>query len=298
MRRRAFLTVAASLAVIAGLDGSANPATPPGFLGAFTWRMDDARFGGISGIEVDPDGGDFLVLSDRATLISGRFRRDGDGRIAGIASGPVQPLKGKGDLPMQGPRADSEGLALGADGAIYVSFEGAARVLRYPRIGGSPENLPSAADFRRMQTNSALEALAIAPDGVLYTLPERSGATDKPFAVYRLRQGTWDKRLAIARRGPFLPVAADIGPDGRFYLLERDFRGLAGFASRLRRFDLGAKALSGEVTLLETPSGLHDNLEGLSVWRDAAGRLTATMISDDNFNFLLRTQIVEYRLPD
>jgi hypothetical protein len=89
-----------------------------------------------------------------------------------------------------------------------------------------------------------------------------------------------------------------VGPDGRFYVLERDFRGLAGFASRLRRFDFGDNALTNEVTLIETPTGLHDNLEGLSIWRDENGRLTATMIADNNFSFLLPNQIVEYRLPD
>ena len=43
---------------------------------------------------------------------------------------------------------------------------------------------------------------------------------------------------------------------------------------------------------------IRDSLEGLSVWRDANGRLTATMIADNNFSFFLRNQIVEYRLPD
>jgi hypothetical protein len=93
-------------------------------------------------------------------------------------------------------------------------------------------------------------------------------------------------------------VAADFGPDGRFYVLERDFRALGGFSSRLRRFELGTDGLTGEAILLETPFALHDNLEGLSVWRDDQGVLRATMISDDNFIFVQQTQIVEYRLPD
>lgn len=298
MRRRAFLAVTAGLVLLAGLDGSANPASPPGFLGAFTWRMDDDHFGGFSAIEVHADGREFIALSDRGRFTTGQLLRDGQGRIAGVEAQPLQALKGKGDAPLQGLRVDSEGLALAPDGSIYVSFEGAARVLHYPRIGGSAENLPTPADFRAMQINSALEALAIGRDGTLYTLPERSGGLDRPFPVYRFRNGKWDKKLSIPRRGAFLAVSADIGPDGRFYLLERDFRGLAGFASRLRRFDLGARGLTGEVTLIETAAGLHDNLEGLSVWRDGKGHLIATMISDDNFNYFLRTQIVEYRLPD
>lgn len=95
-----------------------------------------------------------------------------------------------------------------------------------------------------------------------------------------------------------MPVAADFGPDGRLYLLERDFRGIGGFASRLRRFDLTERGFDGETTLFQTPFSLHDNLEGLSIWRDAQGGLRATMISDDNFLFVQQTQIVEHRLPD
>lgn len=298
MRRRAFFALTAGLLALAGLDGAANPAAPPEFLGDYTWRMADKRFGGFSGIEVYPNGLDFIALSDRAVITTGRFIRDADGRITGVVAQPLQGLKGKGAAVLQGPRADSEGLALAPDGSIYVSFEGAARVLHYPKIGGSAENLPNARDFATMQLNASLEALAIGADGTLYTLPERTGNPDLPYPVYRFRNGKWDKTLTVPRRDAFLPVGADIGPDGRFYLLERDFRGLSGFASRLRRFDLGAKGLTGEVTLFETPAGLHDNLEGVSIWRDDQGRLTATMIADDNFNFLLRTQIVEYRLPD
>jgi hypothetical protein len=61
---------------------------------------------------------------------------------------------------------------------------------------------------------------------------------------------------------------------------------------------LGAKSFDKGEILLETPVGLYDNLEGVSIWRDDAGHLTATMVSDDNFAFFLRSEIVEYRLPD
>jgi len=104
-------------------------------------------------------------------------------------------------------------------------------------------------------------------------------------------------RLALPRIGVFRPVAADFGPDGRFYLLERRFHGPGGFSSRLRRFDLGPKGFSSGQVLLQTKAGRHDNLEGLSIWRGPDG-LRATMISDDNFLFMQVTEIVEYRLPD
>ena len=151
-------------------------------------------------------------------------------------------------------------------------------------------------DFAGLPQNGALEALAVGAGQVLYALPEDPPTPD--FPVYRWADGVWDTRLSVTRQGPFLPVAADIGPDGRLYLLERDFRGSGGFANRLRRFDLTEAGLVNELTLIVTPLGWYDNLEGLSVWQDKAGRLRATLISDDNFFALQETQIIEFALPD
>lgn len=286
------------MVLIAGLEGSASPTPPPGFLNTWAWSMEDPRFGGLSGLEIAENGLDFILLSDRGAITSGQLSRDAQGHITAVSAQPFQLLKAHGLAVLQAARADSEGLALAPDGSVFVSFEGAARVLHYPRLGGSAENLPVAPDFRRMQLNAALEALAIAPDGMLYTLPEQTAQHDQPFPVYRFRNDQWENKLTIPREGSFLPVGADFGPDGRFYLLERDFRGLSGFASRLRRFTLTDAGFVDAKTLLETPVGLHDNLESVSIWRDAAGHLTASMVSDDNFNLLLRTEIAEYRLPD
>lgn len=298
MRSSAFVAVTAGLVLLVGLDGSANPAVQPGFLDAYTWRMDDPEFGGFSGFALMPNGQDFVALSDRVAFTTGRINRDAEGRISNIDAQPMTPLKGPGMRPLTELQADSEGLAIAPDGSFFVSFEGDARIMHYQNLAGPAEKVPSHPDFRWMQLNSSLESVTVAPDGTLYTVPERSGNGEVPFPVYRYRGGKWDKTLSIPRRDAYLPVEADIGPDGRFYLLERDFRGFSGFSSRLRRFDLGDTALTGEVTLIETPAGLHDNLEGLSVWRDDRGHLVATMISDNNFTFLLRNQIVEYRLPD
>jgi len=74
-------------------------------------------------------------------------------------------------------------------------------------------------------------------------------------------------------------------------VLERDFVGL-GFRSRVRRFAMDG---TDEVTLLETGLLKHDNLEGISVWQDHEA-LVMTLISDDNFRGLQKTEIVEYLL--
>ncbi|SHJ05954.1 hypothetical protein SAMN05444417_2731 [Wenxinia saemankumensis] len=257
---------------------------------AFVWSDPDPDFGGFSAIHVFPGGERFLALSDRARLVEGRFRRDAAGWITGVERGPLTPLQDENGDPLDAPRSDSEGIAVGPSGEVYISFEGIARIRVEDDGSGLPRRLPRHPDFAGMQPNSSLEALAIGPDGALYTIPERSGRADRPFPVYRYRGGTWDIPFSIPRRGPYLVVGADIGPDGRLYVLERDFTGL-GFRSRLRRFDLSGGA---EEVLME--SAEFDNLEGISVW-ERDGALVATMIADDNQRWFQRTEIVELPLP-
>lgn len=296
MHKRPLFALILGFALIGGLQGSASPPLPAGFLQSFRWTLDDPNFGGLSAINLWPDGQRFLAISDKGMFVEGMIERGADGAISGVASGPLRPLLARGSAGLAKGRTDSEGLAVAADGRVFISFEGVARVLEYDRISGSAGNLPAHPDFARMQINSALEALAVDAAGTLYTLPERSGQVDKPFPVYRFRDGVWDQPFGLPRRGGFLAVDADVGPDGRFYLLEREFQGLAGFASRVRSFALSDDGLTDERVEMESATGQHDNLEGLSVWRDAAGELRMTMVSDDNFNFFQTTEVVEYRV--
>jgi hypothetical protein len=296
MQRRAGVGLTAAAFLLLNLQGSAAPAEPAGFLSAFRWVTDDPLLGGLSGIEVSPDGSRFVVLSDRGAIAEGQFLRDGSGRITGIDAAPFALLKGDGDAPLRAGRTDSEGIAWLEDGTILVSFEGVARVLSYAGVNSPAVNLPRVGEFRAMQENSSLEALAVDAAGQVYTLPERSGNEVRPFPVY-VYDGKWRQPFDIPREGAFLPVGADFGPDGRLYLLERNFLGLGGFASRVRAFAVEGDRLASGETVLETTAGTHDNLEGLSVWQDSAGAIRLTMVSDDNFKFYLRQEIVEYVLP-
>lgn len=284
--------------LVLGLQGSASQTLPDGLVGAFPWRMDDPNFGGLSAIELADDGLSFLALSDRGAWTRGQITRDSEGRIIAVDARPMRFLRGRFEAPLDDGRNDSEGLAVAADGTLYVSFENIARVLRYDTIDGPAQNLISPREFSRMQRNSALEALAIGPDGTLYTLPERSGKLDRPFPVWRYRDGVWDQPFGLRRDGGYLAVGADFGPDGRLYLLERELHGLAGFSSRVRSFAVSDMALSDERTDLKTQPGQHDNLEGISVWRGPDGAIWLTMVADDNFKFFQSTEIVEYRIGD
>lgn len=276
--------------------GGPTPSDPALVLDArVVWRANDPRFGGFSALAVEDGGTRLLAISDRASWATARMVRS-DGRLTGATLTGLGPLRAMSGDPLVDDEVDAEGLAAGPDGALYLSFEAFHRIRRYPRIDGPAEAVPSHPDFAGLQTNSALEALAIDATGTIYAIPERSGDLARPFPVYRLRDGRWDSGLSLRRDGMFLVAGADFGPDGRLYVLERDFRWYAGFATRIRSFIVGEDSLADELTLLQTGFGDLDNMEGISVWRDQTGQTRITMISDDNFLPIQKTLLVEYIL--
>lgn len=268
-------------------NGSDAPAR---FLDAHTWQVEDADFGGFSALHLSDDGVGMIAVSDRGTILHGRLERQGDA-ITGVQIDEFTALRTDRSAGPPSTR-DSEGLAVAPDGTTYVSFEGITRVLRLSSDGPATR-LPDHPAFAELPANAALEALAIDGEGRLYTLPEKSGGWQQPFPVWRFDGTDWQKVFDITRTTGFLPVGADFGPDGAFYVLERGFNGI-GFRTRVRRFDMPASGTrSGEV-LFSAPVLRHDNLEGISVWHDTQGRTRLSMISDDNFRVLQRTEIVEY----
>lgn len=284
------------LALGAALFCAQNLAAETQYVGSHLWRSNDPLHGGFSGLEISNDGLNFTVLSDSGSLATGVFLRSDAQEIQDVETLYLQPLKDTDSDTLRQYLNDSEGLAIAPNGDIYTSFEAEHRVWLYETASSRAKDLPRHPDFKTMQNNSSLEALAITPEGHLLTVPERSGGETVPFPVYRFDGSTWDVPYTIPRRGNYLPVGMDVGPDGKLYLLERWFRGI-GFSSRVRRFEFENDTLGNETTLLETKLGAHDNLEGIAVWHDGVD-IRLTMISDDNFKPFQVTEFVEYRVID
>lgn len=289
------LAIALGSALLLGWQVSATPEGAAQLVSSTTWQQSEEWFGGFSGIEVSEDGQGFTALTDSGRLVTGTFDRQA-GVITAVHTQNNLPLMdANGAIRYEADR-DTEGLAVATNGPLYVSFEGRHQVFSYEDAQQRGTGLRRHVDFLKMQRNGSLEALAIDAADRLYTLAEAPTSAGADLPVYRFDHGMWSHVFTLPAHGGFRPVGADFGPDGRFYLLERKFSGL-GFRTRVRAFELDDTKILREETLLVTSLGTHTNLEGLAVWKDDAGQIRLTMVSDDNFLFYLKTEIVEYRLP-
>lgn len=290
--RRHLLTLAGAAALsVPALAARAiieRPAT------VVTWQGGGPFFGGFSALELTADRMQALAISDRGFAVRARLFRDAAGALTGIEKLDHFPLRDRDGAPVQGGRADSEGMDLRPDGRLLVSFEGGrrSRVMRHADPRAPAQALPQHPDWATLPGNGGLEALAVDDDGAVFTIPETT--RNATFPLYRHDRAGWVVIAELPVLDGFAPVGADFGPDGALYLLERKFT-LAFFATRISR--LRPRAWARREILVETGYGVLDNHEGLSITRDAAGQLWATTISDDNQSRFQRTEIAEFPLP-
>lgn len=252
---------------------------------AYELTASDEAFGGISGLLVKGDR--VVAITDRAHWITG-------GVSPPFADARIAPMTDRGGRAYGKPRNDSEGLTL-VGRRLWVSFERDHRLL-YLNDDGQMDGLVRDVAWRALQANGGLEALATLPDGRLLALGEEP--VDGAFALTIVGRdgGLIHGRLPQTSR--HLITGADLGPDGRLYILFRHWSLATGTSIRLRRYRLTSEgwpdpASAETLAAFESDSGI-DNMEGLALWRDDQGRLRVWMISDDNFSLAQRTLLLDF----
>jgi hypothetical protein len=191
---------------------------------------------------------------------------------------------------------DAEGLTwLGA--RLAVSFERDDRVMSLRDSGRLGATIQPRA-FEPLPFNKGLEALASLPDGRLIALAE--GADDGGVPVFLIDLAGVVTEARLPRVGSHSVTGADIGPDGRLYLVLRDYSLLAGVSIRVMRYRLGADGLplaaSAEtLAAFEADSGI-DNMEAISLERGPDGGIRLWLISDDNFRWPQRTLLLRFEV--
>jgi hypothetical protein len=286
----------AALALVCGLTGPGAAEQPAQFIGQYHWTNPAGWFGGFSALSIQAQGTQLIAVSDAGRLVRGTVSRT-KGQITGVNIRSTARLPDMNGRPLRKKRTDAEGLAIGANGTLYISFEQFHLVRSYSsRIVplGVIEPLPA---FKAFRPNAGFEALAIDRHGHLFALPERPRSARTGFQVYRHDGQRWTHAFRIRKQQRYLAVSAEFGPDGQFYLLERRIT-LLGFQSRIRRWTLVDGQPQNETIILKTNPGQFDNLEGMSLWRDIQGRLRITLVSDDNFRSFQTTELVEFAINE
>jgi hypothetical protein len=267
------------------------------------------EFGGLSAIRVQPDGENFIALTDKAWWLKGRIVYDGT-RPAGIADAQMAAMRGPDGLTLASRRwYDTEAIA--QDGrTLYVAIERVNRIVRfdYGKDGllarGQPIEAPAA--VRSLPYNKGIEALVFVPHdlplgGALIAISERGLDREGNILAF-LIGGPRPGGFTVKRRADFDISDAALLPAGDILVLERKFSWTSGLFIRIRRIklaDVWPGALVDGAILLEADLGYAiDNMEGLSVHRGASGETVLTLVSDDNFSALQRTLLLQFVLVE
>ena len=277
------------------------------FRGGIELLSTQQGFGGLSALRVDADGEGFVAISDRGRWLRGRLVYTA-GIVSGVADMEMAPMLGADGKPLAlRGWFDTESLA--EDGGIfYVGIERVNQIVRfdYGKDGFSARGEPIAVspEIKSLPYNRGLEAMAFVPrdmplGGTLIAISER-GLDEAGNIRAFLIGGPSPGNFSFARSKDFEITGAIVIPSRELLILERSFSLLRGAGMRIRRFPLTAikpgAVLQGTVVFEADRNYQIDNMEGIAVHRSRQGETVLTLLSDDNFNPLQRTILLQFTL--
>jgi hypothetical protein len=269
-----------------------KPGDPP--CGTWTWvagfdltSPDTSRLHGLSDLKLIGD--KLWAVSDEGDLLQARLVLDARDAPTGLADAQLTSLTDLDGHPISGHKleADSEGLAILANGDRLVSFERNHRIWLYPARGGPPRPAPSPAVA--FPDNDGMEALAQDP---------ARGAD--AYVVGSEDDGrTWLCRLSSGcQEGPQVPLPKEFAltavtrlSGGRSAWLLRAFDVAHGARAEVLVTDAAMREI--DHLRLERPATV-DNMEGIAAVERPGGAIRFYLIADDNFSKAERTLLLAY----
>lgn len=274
------------------------------FVGGLQVSSGNEDFGGFSGLEVSGDRA--FLISDQGGYVRARLVHE-NGRFTGLAEAEIGSLFPDGRSRKK--VSDVEDIAFDParpERGVVVRERQANALLGFRLQDGEAvdfEPMVVGAENRILRSNKGLESVAYAPAsspaaGQIVAIAERPprGETNIPGWIAGLG------KFAIVRHDDFDVSSARFLANGDLVLLERRFSPAWGIAMRLRRIAgdtvrVGA-TLDGDYILDAGMTSPIDNMEGLAVSLDSAGRTILTLVSDDNFSLFQRTLILQFALAE
>jgi hypothetical protein len=282
------------------------------FRGGLVMTSDHSAFGGLSGIDIEADGKNIVMVSDQGHWLTCQLAYQGNAP-SGLGDVRIGPIRGLGGRVLTKTRdQDAEACAILdgnlSRGTVLIAFERNHRIGRYPiidRVIQPPTGfLKMPAEARQMKSNQGLEAVAVLRGGPLkgtvIGISERFPSADGHHVGWLWINGE-PQRFGLANIGGFDITDVNSLVDGTVLILERRFRWTEGVKMQLRLVkpsELQPGALVQGEILLSADMGYDiDNMEGLGVHRTPKGETILTLISDDNFNtFLQRNILLQFAL--
>ncbi len=286
------------------------------FLRGSVLTSPDERFGGISSLTISEDGDAIIAVTDAGVWLTAALTTDTAGTLT-LGEVRLEPIRGIGGRRLTGKRdADAEALAEvpGKPGHYLVGFERNDRILAYDFSDGdltvAGTNVPIPDAIHDLPRNKGVEALVALPadgnlPGAIIAIAERAGpdriGPDRAIAGFILG-GPAPGAFRLQAYDSYDITDAALAPDGDILLLERFFSVVTGPYMAVRRIDVadiadGATIRPQLVGAIDVVSRI-DNMEALGVHEDAEGRTVLTLMSDDNFNALQHTVLLQFLLED
>ena len=290
------------------------------FLAGFELTANDPRFGGFSGLTVSADGAKLLAVSDEGVWLTATLIHDA-GRLADVGTARLVPMRDEAGAPLRGKRhIDAEEIAVvGTDrpdtvpNTVYVAFERRHRIARYDLaphdntgagLDAAAASVLEGPPLDRLTNNSGIEALTVMPADTanrrrLLALSEDS-VDEGGNLIGFLIEGSRAEPLAVRPDRPYKPTGLAHLPGGDLLLLERRYSRLGGVGMQIRR--IGASTvrpgavLDGPVLIEVGQRYAIDNMEAIAVRTGVNGDKLIYLLSDDNFNPLQRTLLLQFRL--
>lgn len=281
------------------------------FRGGLVLTSVDRDFGGLSGMAMASNGHSFVAVTDEGRWLTADLAMTGT-RPTAITHARLGPILGQdGKQALRKRDRDCEAIAfVDGDltrGALLMAFERLHRIERFPivdRIVQPPVGaLRMPAEARQMKGNAGIEAMTVMAGGphkgAVIAFSERFPDADDTLVgghVGWLWIDGEPRRLGLRGIGGFDLTDVASLPDGSLIMLERRFRWTEGVRMQLRLIPANeiapGRMAEGQVLLTTDLTSEIDNMEALSVHRDAAGATVLTLLSDDNFNPVLQRTIL------
>ncbi|MEO1043209.1 MAG: esterase-like activity of phytase family protein [Pseudomonadota bacterium] len=266
----------------------------------------DSTFGGFSGMVLDQETGNLLLLADNGRIRELNLSLTESGEVTGVTGGASHSILDESGRALAKRNGDTEALTPWRGGYL-VTRERVHDALLIERQGGDfviTETIADLSGGAALSNNGGYEAAAAIGNDQAIFISEGTLRSGEAMITFFDGAGLID-------RGLYQPAddfaVTDIFADelgGRLFAVERAFSPSLGPRTRLTVAPLESAMDDNTATLVPAELGSltlaegTDNMEGLAYYRSSDGGENLMIISDDNFNSIQRTVLMTFRLGD